>query len=501
MTIGAYGTAAFAAAQSTELFRSIKSDFATVQAQLSTGAVATTHAGLGSAGAAASLTLRSKLATLGSYGTAIADGTLRVNLMAAGLAQLNTLATQFPTKLTGSVAQPAVATTDAITSARQGFDMIVDVLNMQTGGRYLFAGRESGTEPVAASDLILNGDAGRAGLKTLIAERKAADAGPDGMGRTSVAASGSAVTIAEEAGGLPFGLKLAGAEATGTGLVATLAAGPPAAATVTVGSQPVPGDTIGLTLTLPDGSESKIALVAGTASAGSGATGFAIGATTDETAANISAALAGAVGKVVATELPSASAMSASSDFFAADAANPPLRVAGPPYDTATAQVAGTAANTVIWYAGGTSAAPRDTAALRISDTRTIGIGAQADEPAFRAMLASFGAMATESFPTADATAQGRYGALVDRIANTLGFPDGQSVADIAADFSAASGVMTQTSKNHSQVRAHLEDALGEIENADPTETAAKLMAAQTRLQASYQTTATLQKLSLVDYL
>lgn len=501
MTVGAYGIAAFSAAQATDLFRGIKSDFATVQAQLSTGAAATTHAGLGSAGAAASLALRSKLATLDSYGTAIADGTLRVDLMSTGLAKLDELATQFPSKLAGSVAQPAVATTDAVMSARQGFDMIVDILNMQTGGRYLFAGRESATEPVASADLILNGDATRAGLKTLIAERKAADAGPDGMGRTSVAASGPAVTMAEDAGGLPFGLKIAAVEATGTGIGAAIAAGPPRAATVTVASQPVPGDTVGVTLTLPDGSESKVTLMARTASAGSGATAFAIGANTDETAANIAAALAGAVGKVVATDLPSASAMKTASDFFAADSANPPLRVAGPPYGTATAQVAGTAANTVVWYAGGTSPAPRDTAALRIGDTRTIGIGAQADEPAFRAMLASFGAMATESFPTGGPDGQGRYGALVDRIANELGFPDGQAVSDISADFAAAAGAMKATSTRQAQTRHHLEDALAGIETADPTETAMKLMAVQTRLQASYQTTAALQRLSLVDYL
>jgi flagellin-like hook-associated protein FlgL len=49
--------------------------------------------------------------------------------------------------------------------------------------------------------------------------------------------------------------------------------------------------------------------------------------------------------------------------------------------------------------------------------------------------------------------------------------------------------------------KAQAEDSLAGIENADPNEVAMKLLATQTRLQASYQTTSVLQKLSLVNYL
>ena len=47
-----------------------------------------------------------------------------------------------------------------------------------------------------------------------------------------------------------------------------------------------------------------------------------------------------------------ASAVQAGNDFFNTDANNPPQRVDGPPFDTATAMIDGTPANTVAWYTG-----------------------------------------------------------------------------------------------------------------------------------------------------
>ena len=79
---------------------------------------------------------------------------------------------------------------------------------------------------------------------------------------------------------------------------------------------------------------------------------FAIGANTAATAANLQAALAAAVTQIGKTTLPAASAVAASNNFFD----DPPMRVSGTPA-TATALVAGTPANTVFWYTGGTTAA------------------------------------------------------------------------------------------------------------------------------------------------
>ena len=172
-----------------------------------------------------------------------------------------------------------------------------------------------------------------------------------------------------------------------------------------------------------------------------------------------------------------------------------------PPYDTATAEIAGTAADTVIWYAGDNSPSPRDTAPVKIGDTRSVGIGAQANEDAFQAVLASFAVLATDSFPDSDPNALKRYQAIGAQITARLNVPGAQSVSDIATELSVAGGAMGQAASDLKITRNQAEDSLAGIENADPNEAAMKLLATQTRLQASYQTTSVLQKLSLVNYL
>ena len=87
---------------------------------------------------------------------------------------------------------------------------------------------------------------------------------------------------------------------------------------------------------LPDGTSENLTLTA-TTNSPPGADQFTIGATPAATAANLQGALTGAIGKLAATSLTAASAIAASNEFFDADANNPPQRVAGPPFETATA--------------------------------------------------------------------------------------------------------------------------------------------------------------------
>ncbi|NNM74693.1 flagellin [Enterovirga aerilata] len=500
MTIRAYGTAAFSSLRSTQSFETAKANLAALQNQLASGKASTTYSGLGIGGASATLALRTRMTTLDGYAASIADGQLRLRTMETGLEQIAKLASGLTTSLAASASETPVGATNVAVSAQSGFQTIVDILNTNLAGRHLFSGRAADTEPVASASLMLDGDGTRAGLRTLIAERRAADFGGSGLGRLTLATAGTTVTLAEEAAGLPFGIKLASAEPAAGNVTATLGAGPPPAVAVSVAAQPAVGDTVSIGVTLPDGTAKTITLVAGGSTA-TGTTAFAIGATTADTAANIQVALNTALTGIAAAELPASSAMKAANDFFAATSGSPPPRVAGPPFDTATAQVAGTAADTVIWYAGDSSASPRDTAPVRIGDARTVGIGAQANEPAFQAVLASFAALAADSFPASDATALKRYQALGAAISARLNIPGAQKVADIAAELSVAGATMGEAAGDLKITRAQAEDALAEIENADPTEAAMKLLATQTRLQASYQATSVLQRLSLVNYL
>ena len=112
-----------------------------------------------------------------------------------------------------------------------------------------------------------------------------------------------------------------------------------------------------------------------------GANQFTIGATAANTATNLQAALTSALSAIsTQTALPAASAMAAANNFFSSD---PPQRVSGPPYDTATSLVSGTAANTVFWYTGENGSTPaRQTATAQVGPSTTIAYGMRANEQA-----------------------------------------------------------------------------------------------------------------------
>ena len=60
---------------------------------------------------------------------------------------------------------------------------------------------------------------------------------------------------------------------------------------------------------------------------------------------------------------------------------------------------------------------------------------------------------------------------------------------------------MNAAKERHQATEAILQDTLAGNEEAKPEQVAAAILALQTRLQASYQTTSILARLSIVDYL
>lgn len=497
--VGAYGSTSLGATRSDAAFRDLKADLARLQAQLSTGRVADNYAGLG-AGAATSLSGRSALSSVAGHQSNVGDAGVRLSLMGQGVTRLAEIASSLASSLPPSLGAGPIGQTSTTLSAEEGLRQAIELLNTEVDGRYLFSGRSPDIVPVASYDAMLDGEPGRAGLRQLIAERKEADAGPDGRGRLAVGGAGSAATLTEEAAGLPFGLKVASATATGTAISAGRSAGPPAAASITLGGQPAAGDTVTLEFGLPDGSRETLTLTATAAGqTGTAANGFAIGVTPDDTAANLRAALDTAVAGLVTTKLASASAHKAANSFLAGSLSGPPERVAGPPFATATALVTGSAANTVIWYRGDDAAgSARETAPVRVGEGPPILIGARANEPGIRAVLVSLAALAAESFPAGDPTANARYAALATRISAAAG---SAPLAQIAADLSIAHGQIGAAKSRLAAEKAQIEDTLAGAENANPSEVAAKLLATQTRLQASYQTTSTVARMSLLDFI
>ncbi|OYW97707.1 MAG: hypothetical protein B7Z14_16940, partial [Bosea sp. 32-68-6] len=241
-----------------------------------------------------------------------------------------------------------------------------------------------------------------------------------------------------------------------------------------------------------------------TGTTGQASDSFEIGVDVNATAANLRASITAALGKEAATTLSAASSQVAARNFFAGTPSSPPLRVPGPPYNTATAApAAGTAANTVIWYRGDDGSDPaRSTASVQVDKGQIVGTGARANEEAFRIGLAQFAIMAAESFPANDANSQARYEAMTARVSDRLAFGNGaQKPAEIITEFGSAQTALARAKERHESTKNYLDTTLSSVETVSREEVAVQILSLQTQLQASYETTAILSKLTLTNYL
>jgi flagellar hook-associated protein 3 FlgL len=329
-----------------------------LQRQLATGKRADTYAGLG-IGRTLNLEARMRLSRLETYETAISTVNMRVNIMNTALDRIRTVIGQdmrsdvrFPIEyeLTGG------GQTNAQKLAAMRLDEALNLLNERVGDRYLFSGAAADTRPTASMQQILDGDGAQAGLRQVTAERLLADSGADGRGRLEApVAAGTVVTLAED-GAHPFGLKLA-AVTTDFGAAVMQTAAAPASFDIDLnGVNPAEGARIQVRLTLPDGTSVNLELTA-TTDDPPPVGRFHIGLDETETAQNLANAIDLEIQRVGRSDLVAASAFQAGEDFFNIDADNPPQRIDGPPFESATAMRDGTPADTVFWYRG--EGAPR----------------------------------------------------------------------------------------------------------------------------------------------
>jgi flagellin-like hook-associated protein FlgL len=385
-------------------------------------------------------------------------------------------------------------------SAAGQLDEVLSLLNTQVGNNYLFSGSAPNQQSVDTTDHILNGNGAQAGLKQVISERSQADVGASGLGRLVIpAVVGSTVSINEDVAGSPFGLKLASVSSSLTGATVTQPTGSPKAITVALGSNPNSGDSVQFGLTLPDGTSQTVTLQA-TSAATPGANQFVIGTTAAATAANLQAALTTAVGNVAQTTLPAASAVAAASNFFSSA---PPQRVAGPPFNSATALQNGTAANTVFWYTGEAGATPaRQTAVAQVGQTTNIAYGLRANEQAFSTIVANVAVLAATTYSPTNTNAAASYSALTTRVGSNLSIQQGaQNISDVDADIANAQAIAKNAQAVNQQTQTTLTDMLQGIEGVSSAQIGTQILALQNTLQASLSTTVRLSSLSLVNYL
>jgi len=505
MTITAYGTGAYRSATPNS-FATSRSDLADLERQLATQKRAESYGDLGM-DRRTSLDLNAKVSTLDSWlsGIALAD----VNL------KLSTQAVENFAKLTAEIVNDTRSNSYVPSStgrsapqvlAEEKLKQTLDLLNSSVNGRYLFSGKTSNIEPAEDFNTIIHGGDGRDGLKTLIEERQAAD-DVGGTGRLIAAGAGAVATVTRDNVHNQYGFALTTPPAVSSSpamVVTPLAA--PVGFSVDVVTQPAVGDTLRFKLTLPDGSQEEVVLTArAPGTVGDPAKSFEIGADMDATADSLRSAIGASLGKEAATSLRAASASWTANDFF--NYANDPVPANRQPHRVPALLTdpmeAATPTETVFWYKGESSdLRARDTATVQVDKGQIVGTGARANEEAFAIGLAQFAVMAIETFPAGNPNSQAGYEAMIARVSDNLGFGDGvQKPAEIITELGSAQTSLARAKERHDSTKNYLTTTLAGVENVTTEEVAVQILALQTRLQASYQTTAILSQLTLTNYL
>jgi flagellar hook-associated protein 3 FlgL len=480
----------------------MRAKFDDLQRQLGSGQKSATYAGLG-IDRGVTVSLNSQLSAISGYNSTIDQVMARTNLMNTALGSMIKVSSTVKSAMVqangvsnGGGAQVAQQT------ALSSLDQLIGLLNSQAGDRYLFSGRATDQRAVETLDHVLNGDGSRAGLKQLISERNQADLGADGLGRLAISApTATSVGVSEDSVS-PFGFKLGSITTNVTGATLSGPAGSPASMSIDFSAVPNPGEAVTLRLNLPDGTSENVTLTASTDSP-PGANEFTIGATPADTATNFQAALTTSLGTLGSSALTAASAVAASNDFFSGDANNPPQRVGGsPPFYAATGMVAGTAANTVIWYTGETGTDPaRSTATAGIDTSLSVSYGARANEDAIKTLMQNVATLAAVTITPTTPNGVGLSGAMDQRLAANLGAPGTQSIADIETDIASAQTSLKAAKDRHQQANSTLNDFLQQIDGVSNEDVGAQLLTLQTRMQASMQVTSMLFQTSLVNYI
>ena len=494
MSIGGIGTRSALGVQTLVDMRRQLDD---LQRRLGTGKKSDTYAGLGLDRGLA-VGLRSRLSALEAFQSSITHVDVRLNLAQTSLSRMVDVGRTVKSAAFQSSTIDSNGSTIPQSTAYASLNEMLGLLNTQAGDRYIFSGREAEKPSVASFEDIMDGDGVRAGFKQVVSERKQADLGTLGLGRMVITApTTSSVQVAEEAPPTVFGFKLASISTGLSNSTVTGPAGAPPAMSINFTGVPNAGEKVQFRFNLPDGTSEVISLTA-TTSATPGPNEFTIGVDADTTAANLQTALTDSIETLANTSLVAASAIAAADNFFNGT----PQRVSGPPA-TATALVAGTPADTVTWYTGEVGTDPaRATATARVDTSISVSYGLRANEEGIRWIVQNVAALAAVTFSSSDPDAVARNAALNSRVGTNLNVPVGtQRIEDISTELAGAQHTLQSAAERHRQTESTLAGMLDGIEGVSNEEVAAQILALQTRLQASLQTTAMLYQTSLVNYL
>jgi flagellar hook-associated protein 3 FlgL len=185
-----------------------------------------------------------------------------------------------------------------------------------------------------------------------------------------------------------------------------------------------------------------------------------------------------------------------------ATATQPPLRVNGPPFGTATSLVDGTA-NTVAWYTGEAgSGSARATSTARIDQSITVQYGIRANEQGIRSQIQTLAVFSAVTTSATNPNGAAQVTALSQRVAQNLSSQPGQqSIQDIQTDLATAQSTIKDATARQTQAQGLLQGIVDQAESVSPDQVASQILALQTSLQASFQTTALIAQLNLTKFL
>ncbi|MGZ5864336.1 MAG: flagellar biosynthesis protein FlgL [Xanthobacteraceae bacterium] len=475
----------------------VKNQLTDLQTQLSSGKKSSTYAGMGPSEGFA-VAARAQLQNISAFTDTITNVNTTIGVENTALqALVDGGQTVHDALVLNATTLNSSGQTNAQQIAAAQLGSMLGILNTQSGGRYVFSGSATDTPSVASMDDILNGTVTQAGLKQVISERQTADLGTGSMARLTLSAPNpTSVALTED--GSVFGLKLNSITSSLTGSTVVQPAGAPPVESIDLGAvNPNPGEDVTFTFNLPDGTTESIKLTAtNTAPPPTGS--FTIGANTNVTATNLTNALTTAIQNLSNTSLVAASAIAATNNFFS----EPPQRVSGTPLATAMTLTNG-AANTVAWYTGHAGpGSARGTAVARIDQSIIVKYGARANEQAIRSQLQSIAVLAAVQTSPANPNATAQISALMSRVTQNMPTQPGQqSFQDIQSDLANAQSTMKAATERQKQAQSMLQGVVDSTESITSDEVISRILALQTSLQASYQTTSMLSQLSLVKFL
>jgi flagellar hook protein FlgE len=224
------------------------------------------------------------------------------------------------------------------------------------------------------------------------------------------------------------------------------------------------------------------------------------------TASNVSGGaitLRSSIGASLTVTSSNAAAFAALGLGAAASATVPPLRVAGSSLGAATSLVSGTPANTITWYTGESGpGSARATATSRVDQSVIVQYGIRANEQAIRSQLQNLAVFAAVTTSPTNPNGALQVQALSQRVAQNLVPQTGQqTIQDIQADLATAQATMKDAGARQTQSQSMLQNLIDQAETVSTDRVASQILALQTSLQASYQTTSMLSQLTLTKYL